>query len=150
MTLRKAGAVAATKPKALKPHRKGAGALCALTAAALALPGLMASPVRADEGDEFNFEYHHYTEGERNLYIETYKDLNLRPIQVDSADLELQGHIVDRVKFALNYMQDTWSGATLVMISAATSISSGSRPALAAPSAIPGSTRSATNFGDAR
>ena len=89
------------------------GALRALTAAALALPGLV-TQARAD-GDEFSFEFRHYEEGKRDLAEQTYKDLNLRPITVDSAAASMRGEIVDRVKFNLNFTQDTWSGATPVV-----------------------------------
>jgi hypothetical protein len=85
-----------------------------LTAAALALPGLVGSPAHADDTDAFTFEYHHYSEGKRDLNDQTYKEVNLKPIQVDSADIGLQGEVVDRVKFSLNFTQDTWSGATPV------------------------------------
>ena len=89
------------------------GALRALTAAALALPGLV-THAHAD-GDELNFEYRHYEEGKRDLAEQTYKDLNLRPIAVDSAAVNMRGEITDRVKFNLNFTQDTWSGATPVV-----------------------------------
>jgi len=40
----------------------------ALTAAALALPGLVPSPAHAAEGDELGFQYGRYQEGERDLF----------------------------------------------------------------------------------
>ncbi|HEX4506457.1 MAG TPA: DUF3570 domain-containing protein [Alphaproteobacteria bacterium] len=88
------------------------GALRALTAAALALPGLMAGSAQAAEGDEFTFEYRHYEEGERNLDGESYRNLQLRPLEVDSFAAGVHGSLADDVKFGLDYSQDTWSGAT--------------------------------------
>ena len=49
-----AAAVAATEAKVSPPR---SGALLALTAAALALPGLIAGTAQAADGDEFTFEY---------------------------------------------------------------------------------------------
>jgi hypothetical protein len=88
--------------------------LCALTAAALALPGLTPSPTLAANGDGFSFEYHHYEEDKRDLDGENYKNLNLKPLQADSLSLGMHGSVTDRVTFGLNYTQDTWSGATPV------------------------------------
>jgi hypothetical protein len=95
--------------------------LQALTTAALVLPGLF-SPVSAHaaEGDEVDFQYSHYQEGKRNIALsgaDPNSTLNTSgksfdPIEVDS----LHGHanisLTDRVKFAFNYIQDTWAGAT--------------------------------------
>ena len=95
---------------------KAPGALRALTAAALALPGLMASHgVAAEDSNEATLNYHHYAEGERDLEGRTYKSLNLRPIEVDSLALAVRNTLADRWRFALNYTQDTWSGATPVL-----------------------------------
>ena len=106
-----AAVVAAIKSRA--PRRKKPAALYALTAAALALPGLV--PQARADGDEISFEYRHYEEGKRNLDEQTYKDLNLRPITVDSMAADMRGEVVDRVKFDLSFTQDTWSGATPVV-----------------------------------
>jgi len=81
----------------------------ALTAAALALPGLAPSPVHAAEGDAFNFQYGRYQEGERNLFgVESEFDA----IVVDSLHGSASLTLFDRLKFFANYVQDTWSGAT--------------------------------------
>ncbi len=96
------------------PIRKASGALAALTAAALALPGLATAQTTSADGDAFTFNYQHYEEGERNLNNQTYGDLNLKPLSVDSLALGLNGGLSDRVKFSLGYTQDTWSGATPV------------------------------------
>ncbi len=82
-----------------------------LTAAALALPGLILSPAYALELDETDFQTSYYEEGKRHTYgVKS----NLKPIQVDS----LQGggllRLSDRVKLAFHFTQDTWSGATPV------------------------------------
>lgn len=89
-------------------------ALRTLTAAALALPGLMQGTAQAADGDEATFEYHHYEEGQRDLDGQTYRDLKLKPLQADSLATGIRGSIVDRWKFGLDYSQDTWSGATPV------------------------------------
>ncbi len=84
--------------------------LQALTVAALALPGLMLSPlVLADSDDEFNIQYGHYGESKRNLDT---AHSNLQPIQVESLLGTARITLADRLKLAFNYIQDTWSGAT--------------------------------------
>ncbi|MGH8588228.1 MAG: DUF3570 domain-containing protein [Gammaproteobacteria bacterium] len=81
----------------------------ALTAAALALPGLVPSPAHAAEGDEAGFQYGRYQEGERDLFgVESKFD----PLLVDSLHGSASLTIFDRLKFFANYVQDTWSGAT--------------------------------------
>ncbi|MGH8533627.1 MAG: DUF3570 domain-containing protein, partial [Gammaproteobacteria bacterium] len=81
----------------------------ALTAAALALPGLVPSPAHAAEGDDFSFQYGRYQEGERNLFGVKSK---FDPIVVDSLQGSASLTLFDRLKFFANYVQDTWSGAT--------------------------------------
>jgi hypothetical protein len=83
--------------------------LRALTAAALALPGLAQSPVLAAEGDEASFQYGHYKEGTRQLFGERSK---YKPIQVDNLSGSGSITLFDRWKLAFDYMQDTWAGAT--------------------------------------
>ncbi len=92
-----------------KPRAIG---LQALTAAALVLPGLMLSAPCNAEDDEMDFQYSHYQEGKRNLYGTTADNRN--PIEVDSTHGRAKVSLTDRVKFAFNYTQDTWSGATPV------------------------------------
>jgi len=102
--------VAATKGgKGFKDAAASPGsALQALTAAALALPGLALSPAQAAD-DEFGVQYGHYQEGERNLFgVES----NFRPIEVDTLQGSGNLKLSDRIKFTFNYTQDTWSGAT--------------------------------------
>ncbi len=83
--------------------------LRALTAAALALPGLTHSRAHAAEGDEFHFRYGRYQEGDRDLHgIESLYD----PIKVDSLIAGGRISLLDRVSFGFQYFQDTWSGAT--------------------------------------
>jgi len=85
-------------------------ALQALTVAALALPGLMLPMAAgAAEDDEVDFQYSHYEEGKRNLYG---AKSTLHPIEVDSVLGKARISLSDRIKFAFNYVQDTWSGAT--------------------------------------
>ncbi|NOS75365.1 MAG: DUF3570 domain-containing protein [Methyloglobulus sp.] len=95
--------------------------LQALVAAALVLPGLVQHPAQAAEDDEVDFQYSHYQEGKRDI-LGTVSDAtgfnaqkvpqNLNPIEVDSVHGSARITLTDRVKFAFNYLQDTWSGAT--------------------------------------
>jgi hypothetical protein len=87
-------------------------ALQALTAAALAMPGLLLSTApKAIEIEEAGIQYGHYVEGKRELYN---RQSHLKPIEVDSLQTSAAATLADRVKFAFNYSQDTWSGATPV------------------------------------
>ncbi len=95
----------------------------ALTAAALALPGLMPAPGHAAEGDEFGFQYGRYQEGERELFGVTSK---FDPLRVDSLQGSASLTIFDRLKFFASYVQDTWSGAT--PIATAPLVFGGNRP----------------------
>ncbi len=101
-------AVIKANSKQLESDKSTSSALQALTAAALALPGLMLSPVHAAD-DEFDVQYGHYEEGERQLYG-VVSDFN--PIQVDTLQGTGNIKLTDRIKFLFNYTQDTWSGAT--------------------------------------
>ena len=84
--------------------------LIALTRAAFILPGLIQlDPLLAAEDDSVNFQYSHYQEGNRNLYG-TVSQFN--PIEVESFLGNSKLTLTDRIKFAFNYTQDTWSGAT--------------------------------------
>ncbi|MCF8006105.1 MAG: DUF3570 domain-containing protein [Methylovulum sp.] len=94
--------VAVIKKKS--PH----SALHALTFAALALPGIMAAPVCAENND-VDFQYGHYQEGKRNLFS-VKNDKN--PIEVESLFGKATFSLTDRVNFTAHYSQDTWSGAT--------------------------------------
>ena len=87
-------------------------ALQTLTAAALILPGLILPAQGFAEGDEFSFQYSHYQEGKRNLYGNTPDNRN--PIEVDTIHGGAKITLADRIKFAFNYTQDTWGGATPV------------------------------------
>ena len=78
--------MAATEPRALR----------ALTAAALALPGLTVGPETRAEGNGASLDYHHYVEGKRDLEGRTYKSLNLCPIEVDSFAFALRYTAADR------------------------------------------------------
>lgn len=82
--------------------------LQALTAAALTLPGLMPLSANAAE-EEASFLYGYYEEGNRNLSgIKS----RFNPIAVNSLLGSSTIKLADRIKFAFNYAQDTWSGAT--------------------------------------
>jgi hypothetical protein len=93
--------------------------LPALTAAALLLPGTMAQPAWAVEADGIDFQYSHYQEGSRNITATDYngnfyQQKNPNPIEVDSLHGHAQVSLTDHIKFAFNYLQDTWGGATPV------------------------------------
>lgn len=94
-----------------------------LTAAALVLPGLIPVVSQAAEDDSIDFQYSHYQEGRRDGYDPYVFDdtgvekkvavpNNLNPIEVESLHGSARISLTDRVKFAFNYIQDTWSGAT--------------------------------------
>ena len=106
--------MAAPEPPAGGARRPSSPALAALTAAALALPGLTAGPAEAADGDSVIFDVQHYQEGERNLDGRAYGDLNLKPLRADSLAVGMTGDLSDRVTFGFTYSQDTWSGATPV------------------------------------
>jgi hypothetical protein len=96
--------------------------LQALTAAALLLPGLSSAPAQAAEDDEFSFQYGHYQESDRNLGSGNSGDIfnpvtsniisTLPPITVDSLQANSKLRLTDRIKFEVNFIQDSWSGAT--------------------------------------
>ncbi|WP_442498661.1 DUF3570 domain-containing protein [Methylobacter sp. sgz302048] len=96
--------------KQRKPSSPINASLQALTAAALALPGLMPASANAAE-EEASFQYGHYQEGRRDL-----AGVNSRfnPIEVDTIQGSGKIKLSDRIKFAFDYIQDTWSGATPV------------------------------------
>ncbi len=123
------------------PAAPASPSLHALTAAALALPGLAHTPVQAAEGDEAGFQYNRYQEGERNLFGVKSK---FDPIQVDSLFGSAGLTLFDRMKFFFNYIQDTWSGATQIatapqaLITGRTNCSGGNCPT--SPDGISGAT----------
>ncbi|SJM92581.1 DUF3570 domain-containing protein [Crenothrix polyspora] len=108
--VRKAVDVAVTRLSITKTKsvRSTSASLQALTAAALALPGLIAPPVFAAD-EEVSFQYSHYQEGKRQLFD---SKSTLNPIEVDSLQGSAKIKLADRIRFAFNYTQDTWSGAT--------------------------------------
>jgi Protein of unknown function (DUF3570) len=104
----------------------GASPLTAMAGAALLLPGMIPVFCYAADEDSVDFQYSHYQEGRRDidLYANQYdpetseqigkaKVPNIRnPIEVDSLHGSARVSLTDRLKFAFNYLQDTWSGAT--------------------------------------
>ncbi len=99
--------------------------LSRLTSAALLLPGLLQNAAHAAEDDSIDFQYSHYQEGKRGatftdstnsitgMPVRNIKVPNNRnPIEVDSIHGSAQVSLTDRIKFAFNYIEDTWSGAT--------------------------------------
>ncbi|NOU21043.1 MAG: DUF3570 domain-containing protein, partial [Methyloglobulus sp.] len=112
-------------PKKPLQQSRGKTSFSALTAAALLLPGLPLVSAQAAEDDSVDFQYSHYQEGKRDIFgvitiIEptrinfpvTKLPQNLNPIEVDSVHGSSRFSLTDRIKFAFNYTQDTWSGAT--------------------------------------
>jgi hypothetical protein len=118
------------------PLSVSAPSLQALTAAALMLPGLMLAPAYAAD-DEVDFQYSHYQEGNRGIFGNVYHPAtqtanisklpnNLKPIEVEGLHGGSRVSLADRIKFAFNYTQDTWTGATPV--GTAPAIVGGNRP----------------------
>ncbi|MEQ1663410.1 MAG: DUF3570 domain-containing protein [Thiobacillus sp.] len=107
-----------------EPRATADAALQALTLAALALPGLVAShESRAADTDSFEFQVGRYQEGERNIYAPSFNalggsgdpielDSKLKPIEVDSLHGRARFALTERLGLTLDYTQDTWSGAT--------------------------------------
>jgi Protein of unknown function (DUF3570) len=121
---RKAVVVAAIKGVCKRQPTNSSGTtLQALTSAALVLPGLLSPVIHAADGDEVDFQYSHYQEGKRSLSavsIDSQSGDNAvsnikngaNPIEVDSVFGHAKVSLTDRIKFAFNYTQDTWGGAT--------------------------------------
>ena len=91
----------------------------ALTAAALALPGLTHSTAHAAQGEEFSFQYGHYQEGGGPQ--SNFRDTG-NSIQVDSLQTTGSTRLFDRMKLLFNYAQDTWSGATPISTAPASAV----------------------------
>jgi hypothetical protein len=86
--------------------------LHALQAAALLLPGLVPTPVAAQqETDPLSFQYSHYEEGSRSLYTAR---SNLAPLHADTLRLSGSHALGDTQALRFAVSQDTWSGATPV------------------------------------
>ena len=109
--------------------------LSALTTTALVLPGMLPVASHAAEDDSVDFQYSHYQEGKRDIYgfdnpryakgILTKLPQNFNPIEVESIHGSGRFTLSDRIKFAFNYTQDTWSGATPIATAPAVSGSYG-------------------------
>lgn len=83
--------------------------LHALTAAALALPGLVPTASQAVATNEAEIQYGRYEEGGRKVFE---SNTIHKPIQVDSLVTSAGVMLSDRLKLRFGYLQDTWSGAT--------------------------------------
>lgn len=106
--------MAAIKPKPTPPARRSnnraSASLLALTSAALALPGLMASSAHAAiDGGEFGFQYGRYEEGGATKSQFRHKD---NSIQADSLDTFGKIDLTDRLTFRAQFIQDSWGGAS--------------------------------------
>ncbi len=95
--------------RAARGVRLQKSALHCLTLAAIALPGLAPTQCCAADADEFDLQYGHYQEGERDLGGVKSK---FRPVESNSLHNRLQLRLNDRWQGTLNYLQDVWSGAT--------------------------------------
>ncbi|MGR9053814.1 MAG: DUF3570 domain-containing protein, partial [Gammaproteobacteria bacterium] len=100
--------------------------LQALTSAALVLPGLLGSAAEASDENSVEFQYSHYQEGSRELFN---VPNTMNPIEVDSVHAHSGFSLTDRIRFAFQYTQDTWSGATPV--ASAPLAANSNRPTLA-------------------
>ena len=87
------------------------GALHALTAAALALPGLLPPAPCAAQDNAALVQFGHYQESGRELYGLTSR---FSPMEADSLQATTWLAFADRFTFLVNFWQDTWSGATPV------------------------------------
>lgn len=83
--------------------------LRALTAAALALPGLLPAPALSNEEPSIGFQYGYYDEGNRDL-VNTRS--RYEPIHADTLHYRLQTPLGADTSATLDFSQDTWSGAT--------------------------------------
>ncbi len=84
-------------------------ALQALTAAAMALPGLMHAPSGAAQDNAASFQFGRYQEGNRDLFGASSK---YKPIEVDSLQSSAWFAVDDSLTAQFNFRQDTWTGAT--------------------------------------
>lgn len=113
-----AEAVAATEPDVIRALPEAArrlpaagNALQLLSAAALLLPGVLASPAQAaDAGTEsISLQTSRYVEGRRDL--EGVRS-TLDPLSIDVVRGSVNLRALDRLRLRASYSQDTWSGAT--------------------------------------
>jgi len=87
---------------------RGPGPLHALTAAALALPGL-AAPTAHAQDNAVVVQFGRYQESSRDLFGLSSK---YEPLQSDSLQASAWSAFADRIQGTVNFRQDTWSGAT--------------------------------------
>jgi type II secretory pathway pseudopilin PulG len=83
-------------------------ALRALTAAALALPGIAAAPANAQDNAAV-LQFGRYQETSRDLFGLSSK---YEPLRSDSLQASAWSAFTDRLSATFNFHQDTWSGAT--------------------------------------
>ena len=83
-----------------------------LTMAAMALPGI----ATAVELEPALIQYSKYQEGGRDFWAGPTGSLQEKdPIDVDQLHLGAGAWLTDRLKFAFDFLQDTWSGATPIL-----------------------------------
>ena len=92
---------------------QASAALQLLSAAALLLPGVLATPVQAADAatERVALQMSRHEEGRRDL--ETVRS-SLAPIRVDVLQGGVNLRALDRLRLSAAYSQDTWSGATPV------------------------------------
>jgi len=100
-----------------------------LTLAALALPGLVPCSMAADAADSLSFDYAHYEEGRRRLYGYNEK---FAPLSADTLRAHGSVTLAPGWQAALDFTQDTWSGATPVTTLPLVAMSALSEPQLVA------------------
>jgi Protein of unknown function (DUF3570) len=106
-----------------QPENHHSVMLRAFCLSALALPGM----VSAEGDDEAGYQYSHYEEGVRDIFsnvsttshgVQSNSIVKIpnqyQPINVDSEHGFARFHLSERMRFAFNYSQDVWSGASPV------------------------------------
>jgi hypothetical protein len=170
------GVQAAPQSLRQRPHKKSntSTVLQAFCLSALALPGVFSTAVAddADGEDEVGYDFSHYEEGNRSIYTlgstTTNVQLsggrhpqsvsttaygsqqipnNYQPITVDSESGFGRFRLTDRVRFAFNYGQDVWSGAS--PISTGFAAQAMNSPFQGVHGAVVGASPQLANFGTA-
>jgi hypothetical protein len=96
------------RPEAARPRSPAR----ALTLAAMALPGV-ATGLEIESG---HVQFSRYQEGGRDFWPGPEGTLSEPdPIEIDQLSDGFTGWFTDRLKFAFDYLQDTWSGATPIL-----------------------------------
>ncbi len=109
--------ISALRRRNARPEERASGfgrgsPLHALTAAAMALPGM----AHAVEPQDAQIGYSSYQEGDRDVWTGPKGNIKVfDPIHVDSLHAGTGIKLSDNTRLDLNYLQDTWSGATPIL-----------------------------------